>query len=216
MNNADLIIEDTTLVLYTGQSAEHVTVPTGVCTIGKDAFNGTDVQSVLLPNSLTRIEARAFEGCSELHRINFPSSLRSIGEDAFRECTDLCSVHFADGLEDIGSFAFSESGIRTVILPPGMRRLRRGVFSYCPNLRTALLGEIEVLEAAFYGSVNLKDVVIPDTLRKMQSCRNGDNFLEAFEFCTNVDVKANDRWKQEHEYLWYRIQRTIERAKEDN
>lgn len=215
MNKMDFIIEASTLVLYTGQK-EHVTVPAGICTIGEDAFTGTVVQSILLPNTLTRIEARGFEGCSELHRINFPPSLRSIGEDAFRECTELYSVHFADGLEDIGSFAFSESGIRTAILPPSMRRLRTGVFSYCPNLKTAILGEIEVLEAAFFGSVNLKDVVIPDTLRKMQSFQNGTLFLEAFEFCRNVEVIANDRWKKQHEYLWYRIQKTLERAQEDD
>ena len=215
MNRSDFIIKGTTLVLYTGHK-EHVTVvPAGICIIGEDAFSGSDVRSVLLPNTVTRIEARAFEG-SQLSHCNFPSSLRTIGEDAFRECTELCSVHFADGLEDIGSFAFSESGIKTAILPPSMRRLRTGVFSYCPNLRTAILGNIEILEAAFFGSVNLKDAVIPDTLRKMQSFQNGTLFLEAFEFCRNVEVIANDRWKKQHEYLWFRIQKTLERAKEDD
>ena len=46
----------------------------------------------MIPNGVTSIANRAFEGGTGLNSISFPSSLQSIGYRAFYQCTGLASV----------------------------------------------------------------------------------------------------------------------------
>ena len=60
-----------------------------VTTIGESAFSmRSNLQSVILPNTLTKIEAHAFS-CTELEYIVIPSSVKTIGRNAFYLCFDL-------------------------------------------------------------------------------------------------------------------------------
>ena len=57
-----------------------------------DAFEGTSITSVLLPNSMRLIAAGAFQNCIGLTNITIPSSVKCICEDAFSGCTGLTSI----------------------------------------------------------------------------------------------------------------------------
>lgn len=47
------------------------------------------LEKILLPKTLTKIGARAFDGCTALREIEIPASVTSIGEQAFRGCISL-------------------------------------------------------------------------------------------------------------------------------
>ena len=49
-------------------------------------LNGTEVKDLVIPNSVTTIGNRAFEGCSGLTSVTIPNSVTTIGNDAFYEC----------------------------------------------------------------------------------------------------------------------------------
>lgn len=66
-----------------------VEVPSYIVTIGENAFAGSDVIGVTLPEGLLKIEKGAFQNCQSLEKINFPSTLRIIGDDAFAGCIAL-------------------------------------------------------------------------------------------------------------------------------
>ena len=57
---------------------------------------------MVLPDSLTKIEANAFHQCSKLERVSLPKSLIRIGDCAFKGCSLLSrfelpeSVHIAE------------------------------------------------------------------------------------------------------------------------
>lgn len=217
---SDFHVNEGILTLYTGTN-DCVVIPEGITTIGPDAFAGNSLRTVVLCKSVHTIDDRAFEGCHNLTRVILPlTGLKRIGRDAFRECYNLSSIHLPEGLEEIGEYAFSETALKTIILSSSLKILKDGVFAYSCNLETAILGEIQILEAAFVGCHNLSTVLIPDSLRKMKSSQDEALFLrnnyhvQAFEFCKDLEVVASERWKKEHEYIWYRIQKTLERAKE--
>lgn len=73
---------------------------------------------ILLPETLTFIEARCFEGNKNLAEIHFPDGLKFIGDKAFKDCISLTSVSFGDNIETIGSSAFAGcKKLNTITLP---------------------------------------------------------------------------------------------------
>ena len=67
-----------------------------VVRISGEAFKGTDIKSVTLPESMLGIGSRAFKDCTSLKSINIPPQVFYIGEGAFEGCTSLTSVAFED------------------------------------------------------------------------------------------------------------------------
>lgn len=62
-------------------------------TIGKSAFEDSDISSIILPETVTTIEEDAFYE-SNLEEITIPGSVTKIGVDAFYNCESLTSVTF--------------------------------------------------------------------------------------------------------------------------
>ena len=65
---------------------------TGVTSIVKDAFYGSNIVSITIPDSVTSIGGRAFYNCSSLTSITIPDSVTSIGGDAFSNCSKLRDI----------------------------------------------------------------------------------------------------------------------------
>ncbi len=56
-------------------------------TIGEFAFAGrVEIEEIVIPDSVTSIEANAFRGCTNLKEITIGSSIQSIGNYVFNEC----------------------------------------------------------------------------------------------------------------------------------
>lgn len=70
--------------------------------------NFTPLKSIEVPDSVTSIGYRAFEGCTGLESITFGenSLLTSIDDVAFYNCTGLKSIVLPDSITSIGSYAF--------------------------------------------------------------------------------------------------------------
>ena len=58
-----------------------------------EEYTGSD-SSVSIPEGVTNIEVKAFDGCEELTSVILPKGIRSIGEKAFNECAALTTVEF--------------------------------------------------------------------------------------------------------------------------
>ena len=65
------------------ESIKHIEIADGITEIGEDAFNGIQVESLVLPSSITTIEMHAFCNSGELKRIYIPDSVTEIGGGAF-------------------------------------------------------------------------------------------------------------------------------------
>src|SRR6266567_4438621 len=77
-----------------------------VTSIGHDAFNGTGLTSVTIPNSVISIGSFTFNQCRSLTSVTIPDSVTSIGASAFELCTGLTNVIIGNSVTNIEGFLF--------------------------------------------------------------------------------------------------------------
>jgi hypothetical protein len=69
-------------------------------------FNQTKFKAITLPESITSIEANAFQACNGLTAIVVPDKVEEIGDSAFDFCYNLTSVTIGNRVKTIGFMAF--------------------------------------------------------------------------------------------------------------
>lgn len=64
--------------------------------IGADAFGGSVIETVVLPNGFTEIAEGMFKNCTSLTKVEIPTSVTKIKANAFVGCTNLATLDFKD------------------------------------------------------------------------------------------------------------------------
>ena len=154
--------------------------------IGKNAFtNCTALESVDLPNTVTKISGYAFYGCSGLTSVTIPNSVTSIGNYAFDNCTGLTALTIGEGVTSIGAEAFDNcTGLTSVTIPNSVTSIGDYAFQGCTGLTSPVYNAhifaymppsysgaytipdgIEIISStAFYSCSNLTSVTIPNSV----------------------------------------------------
>lgn len=107
---------------------------------GQGTFNGcTGLTEVVLPNTLTTIQAQAFRGCTALTTINFPASITTIGTNAFYQTSSMEVDAYFPNLTTLEGTCFQYSGIRKfkadkLAVVPGANTSVGGGFRWCSKL----------------------------------------------------------------------------------
>lgn len=149
-NASDFFVWNGCLFAYRGSSKTPV-IPSGVCGIGDEVFENSDITGVTIPEGVRYINNGAFKNCTSLKNVKIPKSVQKIGGYAFYECSSLSSVTFSVGLKSIEDNAFG----------------------YCESLKKAVLPEgLEKLDGAFYGCYNLENITFPSSLSEIDSERS--------------------------------------------
>ena len=132
--------------------------------IGITLFTGLrHLETLLLPNAITRIDKKAFYGCISLTSIRIPNSVTSIGESAFKDCNCLNSVILNDSLTSIDNFTFYEvTGLSSITIPNSVTSIGYYTFYNCRGLKSVTIGhsvpKIDI--CTFEGCTNLTTVTI--------------------------------------------------------
>lgn len=80
-------------------SAAEVSLPSTLTAIGQDAFWGIGAASLVIPDSVKRIDNFAFNTCVNLKTITLPAGLQKIGH-CFIECEALKTIYFGGSMAD--------------------------------------------------------------------------------------------------------------------
>ena len=120
---------------FFGKPLTSVVLPAGIEGIGYAAFAGCDqLQSVVLPASVTYIEDYAFAG-SGLTSIDLPSAIVFMGDGVFSRCTALTSATINSS--EIGAFAFlGDIALTEVNIGTKVGYINEGAFNGCTALTT--------------------------------------------------------------------------------
>ena len=194
---------------YGCSSLKAINIPSTVCYIGDNAFaycsslstidlsnadnignisgytfyECTALETVVLPDNLSKIEYDAFGRCTALKRIDLPSSVTAVGDNAFDNCTSLETVSFSESLTSIGSYAFRNCTSLISADLGGSRSLRyiySNAFSGCTALEELILPEslVTLSDYAFMGCTSLENVSFNGRFTSIGTF--------AFEDCTSL------------------------------
>ena len=84
--NPDFTRQEETVEIDALKDMKVLYLPEGLRVISEEAFYGTGVQAVILPEGCETIEAKAFAESMNLRYILIPASVKTIAEDAFENC----------------------------------------------------------------------------------------------------------------------------------
>ena len=140
--------------------------------IGNGAFSGcTSLEGVMLPSGLETIGDDAFNVCYAATWISIPQTVTSIGNRAFRYCTVMGGATLPNGLTSLGSNAFERcSNFATINIPKTLTYIPSGCFTYNHGLSMIDLhdGITSIGDSAFYHCYGLNYVIcrriIPPTI----------------------------------------------------
>ena len=104
---------------FKGSRITSVEIPNTINSIGEGCFmNCKDLKSILLPTSITIIPEKAFSNCTSLNSFIIPGASR-IEKEAFYGCTSLENISIPSNVFFIDSKAFYNIGdIKTFVLLP--------------------------------------------------------------------------------------------------
>ena len=146
------------------------------------AFEGKNLKSVVIPDTVTHIESGAFTYCRPLREIVIPDSVTYLGSEVFAGCNSLVSVTLPDHLERIGDYTFYSCSSLTVFdFPTGLASIGEEAFA-CSGLEEITLpdGITYIGDKAFWRCQNLKKVTIPQSIVYMGE--------DAFGECTSLST----------------------------
>lgn len=140
-----------------------IKIPKHVNFIGKEAFCGTNLKRVEIPQNVIVINDRSFFCCINLREVELPKNLKTIGEEAFYDCRNLQSIDIPSSVEFIGKEAFSLClGLKTLRLPDSLKKMGSEAFAYCFDLESVTMPDSyhsDTLDA-FVGCRNLKEIKV--------------------------------------------------------
>ena len=138
-----------------------------VVAIGNGAFEDrTDLRTVMIPDSVTRIEVWAFYNCNNLSNVTLSNNLNYMGEYAFGNCKKITKIEVPKSLDSSGGPFKNCDGLKTVTFEKGTTEISSSLFEDCTGLEEIDIPDtVTVIEnSAFNGCVNLSQITIPDTV----------------------------------------------------
>lgn len=121
-----------------------------------------EVETVTIPNTVTRIADSAFNSCSNLKKINLPSALESLGEFVFTNCTKLTEISGSSAKYTAAAGAIYSKDMMTLLYVPAVSHIDipKTVRSVAPY--------------AFYYNCNIEQITLPVSVTTLGEGAFGD------------------------------------------
>ena len=164
------------------------------------SFRNQNVESYVIPSSVTSIGKGAFTGCYSLSEIVIPSSVTSIGDGAFSFCRSLSEIVIPSSVTSIGDLAFSNcDSLSEIVIPSSVTSIGDGAFSFCRSLSEIVIPSsvTSIGDLAFSNCDSLSEIVIPSSVTSI-----GDGAFSNCKFPNNLKQELISRFGGEIFRIW--------------
>lgn len=173
---------------YFGSNVETFIIGDGVEVLPPGLCNSLfKVTSITLPNSVKKIGACAFQGCTSLASINIPNTVEEIGGGAFADCKSLTSITIPNTITSIEVNTFYNcASLTSFTIPNTVKKIGEGAFCSCKSLQSIYIPNSVTLieQQAFSGCESLYYVYFPNSIDSI-----GYN---AFYGCTKLTTPVHN------------------------
>lgn len=153
------------------RSLESLVVPETVTRLQDYAFSQcTSLTRAQLPESIVSLGRGVFKNCILLEEVNIPTSLTTVAMEMFAGCTSLTEIEIPQTIRSLGDSAFSGcSGLSEIVLPDNVTSLGSAAFRSCVNLERINLSPrlTTIGNNAFAECYELASIEFPQTLRQI-------------------------------------------------
>ncbi len=128
------------------------------------------LKEVEIREGVTEIPYHFLDGCANLERVLLPSTIVKIDDYAFRDCPKLKSIEFSDGLQSIGDYAFCRDTALSgdLIIPDTVTYMGNSAFSDCGRLDKVHLSDSLSNKTddgrGWFAGTEVKEINIPDAM----------------------------------------------------
>ena len=174
------------IISFKNQNIESYVIPSSVTSIGDGAFSSCDsLSEIVIPSSVTSIGDSAFWGCHSLSEIVIPPSVTSIGDGAFWGCRSLSEIVIPPSVTSIGDRAFSDCySLSEIVIPSSVTSIGDSAFLGCRSLSEIVIPSsvTSIGDGAFSFCDSLSEIVIPSSVTSI-----GDRaFYDCKSLCSLV------------------------------
>ena len=175
-----------------GKKVKVLVFPEGLKTISEGVLRYVSVAKVVIPSTVTKIAARAFQN-SDLHVIEIPDSVKSIDDEAFEGCDYLKTVKLPAKLYNVGKRVFANCKKLQTVENMEAAMIGEEVFAECPSLAkdmTILNNATSIPERFAANNLSLKSFVVPATIEKIgRQAFYGCKELSVVDFSQATNLK---------------------------
>lgn len=139
-----------------------VRIPDGTETICQNAFSVTQISELIIPASVKRLQKFACGDNNLLKKVIGGEGIVSFGQYAFYNCVRLTEFNLGKNVKLIGNAAFTNTELKTVDLPEGLKSVGDGAFHTIHITEDNYMVEVE--------PDGMHEIHIPNSLRKIGCC----------------------------------------------
>ena len=179
--NGVLYNKDITTLIYCPERKTSILIPNSVTSIENRAFYSSSLSSIVIPNNVTSIGNEAFSHCASLSSIVIPNSVTSIGNEAFSSCSSLTSISISNNVTSINERVFTHcSSLSSIVIPNSVTTIGEYAFYYCSSLSSiSILNSVTSIgNSAFSYCSSLSSITIPNSVNSI-----GD---QTFQNCSKL------------------------------
>ena len=135
-----------------------------------NCFKRYRMKSIILPNSLIKINKYCFKNCENLKEIVIPDSVTILNNYCFKNCENLSNIKLNSKLKIIGTECFGNcKKLKEIVIPNSVIKLGSTCFSNCTSLcNIKLNSKLNTLGIeCFENCGNLKEIVIPNSIHEI-------------------------------------------------
>lgn len=193
VGNSEYIVEDA------GTAKGAITVPKvyrnkPVTAIADSAFRNSDIESIVISDTVKSIGEKAFWSCAQLTSVTIPSSVETIGASAFQSCYSLQSVEIPGSIETINKDTFIYCReLKKVVIHEGVKTICETAFWRCYALTDLqIANSVTTIEKlAFSEATALTSLKLGTDLETIgESAFLGCTGLENITFATESNLKT--------------------------
>ncbi len=128
-----------------------------------NGFSESDITSIKMSKTITKIGAGAFSSCKKLIKVEMSPNVVEIDNNAFGYCDNLTKVEMSPIVIEIGKNAFNYCySLTSITLPETIKTLGESAFLCCRKLKNVNIPPlVEVLEEYVLARTQIKTIKIP-------------------------------------------------------
>jgi len=181
-----------------------INYPNTITTIGGSTLQGTNIVSIIIPDSVTYmgiytfydcnslisvtigsgitiLTDSTFQGCTSLSSIIIPNTITALNDKIFWSCNQLNNIIIPYSVTYIGHRSFGRcTALTSIVLPNSITTLGTSIFESCSYLTSVTLPTNPLFTviptALFYSCIRLQSIIIPP---QITSFSNGGGQFES-------------------------------------